>query len=69
MLTAERNKRLQSAATSNKVETYVMPPPSILGSFTVFGRATVKARDKKKGVLEHLVPPPVQQGESQQHFR
>jgi hypothetical protein len=69
MLTAERNKRLQSAATSNKVETYAMAPPSILGSFVVFGRATTKTRDKKKGVAEHLQPPPVLQSESQQHFR
>jgi hypothetical protein len=69
MLTAERNKRLQTAASSSKVETYAMAPPSILGSFTVFGRAAVKPRDKKKGVAEHLMPPPVLQAESQQHFR
>ncbi|KDR22020.1 hypothetical protein L798_03043 [Zootermopsis nevadensis] len=69
MQIAERNKRLQNAASSNKVETYAVAPPSILGSFSVFGHATVKTRDRKKSVPEHLVPPPMQQAESEQHFR
>ena len=69
MVTAERAKRLQSAAPSSKVEMYALAPPSILGSFSVFGHATLKARDKKKNVAEHLIPPPMLQAESQQHFR
>ena len=72
---AARNKRIQNLpASSNKVETFVPPPPSILGSFSVFGHATVKTRDfnKKKTKSEpkeHLVPPPLQAEESSQRFR
>lgn len=68
MVTAERTKRLQNAASSNKVEMYALAPPSILGSFSLFGHATLKSRDKKKNVAEHLIPPPVLQAESKQHF-
>ena len=69
MVTAERTKRLQNAAPSTKVEMIALVPPTILGAFSVFGHATVKARDKKKDVAEHLTPPPVLHAESQQHFR
>ena len=69
MVTAERTKRLQNAAPSTKVEMYALVPPTILGAFSLFGHASVKARDKKKDVTEHLIPPPVLQAESQQHFR
>ena len=69
MVTAERTKRLQNAEPSSKVEMFALVPPTILGAFSLFGHATVKARDKKKNVAEHLIPPPVLQAESQQSFR
>ena len=69
MVTAERTKRLQNAASSSKVEMFALVPPNILGAFSLFGHATVKARDTKKNVAEHLTPPPLLQAESQQHFR
>lgn len=63
------------SSTSNKIEVFAPAPPSILGSFTDFGHATVKAREpaniKKKGPTERyqipsrpkyssgLIPPPL----------
>ncbi|XP_022190526.2 mucin-6-like isoform X2 [Nilaparvata lugens] len=49
------NKRLQvEPSPSNKIEVFAPAPPSILGSFSDFGHATVKAREparmKKKPV-------------------
>ena len=69
MATAERTKRLQNAAPSTKVEMFALVPPTILGAFSLIGHSTVKARDKKNDVAEHLIPPPVLEAESQQHFR
>lgn len=35
----------QPAAASNKIEVFAQPPPTILGSFSEFGHATIEARE------------------------